>query len=165
MREQEQEQEKVEEVKQAREVHSPPIPSEVYLDRAQFPDYIPLNGLPINSDNKVHNWKFELFSQVWDAVVKPHINLDCPTRIVTDGSAQFIVSRDVIRQRPLSLYEDLYAYTIGTKGWPGDEHWTDAAGYCYSPGGETWVGGCFFLEWIWSIIFGQPAVLPLTAWI
>lgn len=122
--------------------------------RTGFPDgFFPLNGVRIDTMEESRNWKYELFSSVWNAVVKPHLKIDCPTRIVADGSAQFIVSRDQICARPRELYEDLYHYCIGTKRWDGDEEWRDGAGFSYSPGGQDWVGGNFFMEWIWHLIF------------
>lgn len=124
-------------------------------------EFYPLNDLVIDSNQKFRHWKYELFSQVWDAVVKPHLKMECPRRIVADGSAQFIVSREVILSNPRILYEDLYHYTIGSKRWRGDYNWKDASGFSYSPGGQNWVGGNHFLEWIWHIIFGQPAILPI----
>ena len=127
--------------------------------------FFPLNNVLIDSDQANRAWRYEKFSLVWDAVVRPHLDdAPCPKRIVGDGSAQFIVSRDRIKMRPLALYKDLYAYSIGSKRWPSDKAWTDGHGFSFQPGGPTkgsrqWVGGVFFLEWIWHIIFGEPAIL------
>jgi hypothetical protein len=123
--------------------------------------FIPLNNLRIDSEERFRSWRYDLFKPVWDAVVRPHLGKECPVRIVCDGSSQFVVSRDRILARTLSLYKDLYAYAIGSKHWPGDEKWQDAAGYPYCPGGDpdSWKGGVYFLEWIWHIIFGEDPVL------
>jgi len=119
-----------------------------------LPDgFFPLNDMTIDTMEEFRNWRYELFSPVWDAVVKPHLQMDCPTRIVADGSAQFIVSRDRIHANSIALYEDLYAYCIGTKRWVGDKEWRDGAGYSFSPGGQDWIGGNYFLEWIWHLVF------------
>lgn len=127
--------------------------------------FTPLNSLKIDSDQPNRAWRHDKFSVVWDAVVRPHLDdMACPTRIIGDGSAQFIVSRDRIKLRSVELYKDLYAYAIGSKRWPGDETWTDARNFPFSPGGpktgsNAWVGGVYFLEWIWHILFGEPAIL------
>jgi len=131
------------------------------LDTPSHDAYIPLNDLRIDSEDKHRAWDHDLFKPVWDAVVRPHLEMECPARIICDGSSQFLVSRDLILARPISLYEDLYRYTVGTKRWPGDEKWRDARGYPYRPGGKrgSWKGGVYFLEWIWHIVFGQPSIL------
>jgi hypothetical protein len=125
--------------------------------------FFPLNDLPIDSMEEFRHWKYELFSPVWDAVVKPHIGMDCPTRIIADGSSQFIVSREYIHANSIALYQDLYEYNIGTKRWKGDEEWRDASGYSYAPGGQDWVGGAYFLEWIWHLVFNTSSLADTSA--
>jgi hypothetical protein len=123
-----------------------------------FPDhFFPLNDLRVDTMEEFRHWKYELFSPVWNAVVKPHLKMECPGRIICDGSAQFIVSRECIRVDRLPLYQDLYDYCIGTKRWEGDEEWRDASGYIYSPGGQNYYGGSFFLEWIWHLVFNASS--------
>jgi hypothetical protein len=123
--------------------------------------FIPLNRLRIDTAEEFRSWRYSLFKPVWDGVVRPHLGMACPRRIVGDGSSQFLVSRARIRARPYGLYDDLYRYAIGTRRWPGDENWRDAAGYPYTPGGKpgSWQGGVYFLEWIWHIIFGEDPIL------
>ena len=114
-------------------------------DGAGLPDgYLPLNGLRIDSTEEFRNWKYETFSSVWDAIIKPHLRSDAPTRVITDGSAQFIVSRESILANPIGLYHDLYDYSIGEKRWEGAEQWENDL---------NWVGGNYFLEWIWELVF------------
>jgi Protein of unknown function (DUF3431) len=119
--------------------------------------FFPLNDVVIDTAEKFRNWRHDLFSPVWDAVVKPHLKIECPIRIIANGSGQFFVSRDSIHANSIALYQDLYDYCIGTKRWNGDEEWKDASGYSYSPGGQDWVGGNFFLEWIWHLVFTAGA--------
>jgi len=117
-------------------------------------DYWGLNDVNVDTqDNK--NWNYDKFKQIWDSVVFPHLHQPCPKRIQTNGSAQFIVTKAAIRRHSKELYADLYAYTIGSKRWTGDASWADAIGFSYQPGGppDSHVGGAFFLEWIWEIIF------------
>ena len=121
--------------------------------------FSPLNGIVVDTGDPARGWVYELFRQVWDAVVRPHLDLECPRRIVTDGSGQFIVSREAIRANPRALYQDLYDYTTGSRRWPGDEAWRDGAGYSFAPGGQGWEGCTYFLEWIWHLLFQQNPVL------
>lgn len=81
----------------------------------------------------------------------------CPGRIIAIPSGQFIVSKERILSNPKELYSDLYKYSIGSKRWKDDHLWQDKIGVSYKPGGpdEGHVGGAFFLEWIWHIIFGE----------
>lgn len=131
------------------------------LRKDGLPDkYFPLNDWKIDSNQKFRDWRFVLFSPVWNAVVEPHLKMKCPRRIICDGSAQFIVTRELIKANSLELFNDLFHYTIGSKRWKSDTEWKDAKGFSYSPGGQDWVGGNYFLEWIWHIIFGEPAILP-----
>ncbi len=131
-----------------------------------WPDgFLPLNDCPGDTMEEFRHWKYELFSPVWDAVVKPHLEMDCPSRILVDVGAQFIVSRECIHANSIALYQDLYEYCIGTKRWEGDEEWQDASGFSYSPGGEDWVGGNYFVEWIWQLVFNTApvAISPVHA--
>jgi len=125
--------------------------------------YLPMGDEIADTSEQFRHWRYELFKPVWDAVVGPHVDEVCPTRIVCDSSAQFAVSRDLIRTRPLELYEDLYEYAVGTKRWSGDADWKDASGYRYSPGGEpgSEVGGAYFLAWIWHIVLGQESIMTM----
>lgn len=115
--------------------------------------YIGLNMCRIDTATNP-TWSRASFAPVWNAVVRPHVHLPCPHRIVADGSGQFMVTRQAIKHWPKELYADLYKYVVGSKHWPGDSRWQDAVGFTYSPGGDdSFVGGVFFLEWIWSYLF------------
>ena len=118
--------------------------------------YIGMNLLTIDTSTNGH-WSQSWFCPIWDAILKPHLNKACPEYISADGSAQFLVSRERIRRVPKALLEDIYAYTVGIKRWPGDENWRDNQGQSFSPGNPGRSGASFFLEWTWHIIFGEAA--------
>ena len=127
--------------------------------------YIGLNMYRIDTAYFDTVWNYHLFKPVWDGVLRPHVHTECPRRIVADGSGQFMVTADAIRRWPLIMYEDLYAYAVGTKRWEGDAGWRDRTGFSYKPGGpsgptgaESSMGGVFFIEWIWGFLFGDTFI-------
>ena len=130
------------------------------IDQREATPFMAINGVRIDTDEAWRGFKPELWGKLWDSIVFPHLHTRIPQRLVGDGSAQFVVSRDRIWARPKALYEDLYKYAIGTRRWPGDNTWVDAHGNFIGPGGppDTFAGGTFFLEWIWHYLLGQPAV-------
>ena len=124
---------------------------------ANYRDYSGINDLKIDTAANP-TWDYERFCEVWVVVVQPYMPRPCPKRIITDGSGQFVVTKEAITRNNKSLYESLYNYTVGLRHWPGDHNWKDKVGFTYSPGGpkegqNKWVGGVFFIEWIWGIIF------------
>jgi len=125
--------------------------------------YIGLNRVIIDSDAAGGTWIWAEFRKIWDAVVKPHTGQECPKRFVGDGSGQFLVTKAAIKKWPKALYEDILAYNLGTKSWPGDTEWRDGVNISYQPGGRglpssrQFYGGAYFMEWIWHAIFGDES--------
>jgi hypothetical protein len=120
--------------------------------------FLGLNELRIASDN-LCEWDFK---HVWDNVVGPWLGT-CPRHLVTDGSAQFLVSREAILRQPRALYESVLAYCLGFRRYPGDTTWQDAVHVSYSPGRTGRAANSYFTEYIWHLLFGETAVLDTGA--
>ena len=122
------------------------------------PDYYPLSGAYI--DSRSHKGLIPEMRVIWNTIIAPHLQAvglpsEAPVELLTWGSGQFLLSRKAIERLPLGLYTDLYLYTTGQRRWPGDVSWKDNRGFPYTPGGprDSFVGGVFFLEWVWGRLF------------
>lgn len=103
-------------------------------------EYISLSLYNINFRER-ENPGIKLLHELWDEYFRPYLNRDPPTQIFHDCCAQFIVSRDRIRSRPINAYRHWYNLTI-------DQNYDD------------YVVGLMF-EYIWHIIFGEPDVVSI----
>lgn len=122
-------------------------------ERVSTSGYLGLNELRIVSDS-LRDWSYK---DVFDSVVGPWLG-ECPAHLVTDGSGQFLVSREAILRQPRALYECILAYCLGFRRFPGDTAWLDAVKVSYAPGRKG-KDNSYFTEYIWHMLFGEKAVL------
>ena len=76
-----------------------------------------------------------LINKYWTILFEPELKIDFPEKLRYQQSAQFIVSRDLIRKHPKSFYIQLYNFIIDPNE---DDYHTSVA-----------------LEFLWHIIFGE----------
>ncbi len=111
-------------------------------------DYISLNLHPIDRSESGHSVTNENISLLWDKYFKPYLYRDCPTRIVQDCCAQFIVSKNRILKHSKDAYVTWYnMFEIEEE---------NLSSVKYQRSSASNLGAVF--EFLWHIIFGEPDI-------
>lgn len=100
-------------------------------------NYVSLNNHFINDRNET-NYHMMRIAETWTVDFQPYIARECPTRLLHDCCAQFMVSRAAITR-------------ISKEGW---QHWLDML--IENPTLDI----ATRFEYLWHYIFGQPAIIP-----
>jgi hypothetical protein len=104
-------------------------------------EYTSLNNFIIDDWKKGHSLWDKLYT-IWPIYFKNYLNIDLPERLYSDCCAQFVVSRNRIHKHPKEAYEKWFNLVMGDHTKYDMNNKDIAVGF----------------EWIWHIIFGEPAV-------
>ena len=116
------------------------------VDVSEFKGYKGLNRHPIHMDNLSASAN----GYIWRSVFS---NYTVPEEVCSDGSMQFMASRDRLRTFPLRDWLELYSFLYGTKtsetikAWDADDP---------LEAGKNFLGTSYFVEWIIHILVGEP---------
>ncbi len=109
-------------------------------------EYISLNLHPLDRKDTSHYITNKNIETVWDKYFKPYLHRDCPTHIVHDCCAQFIVSKNRILKHSKDTYSLWYSMFEN-----------EEKNLISLNNSKTFSSAAIF-EFLWHIIFGEQDI-------